>query len=684
MTFKMQLNESIKIDKYKKLKDSIHTIVSKIPKDKWLSVPQLSKKLKKFNINITSTILTIFLTDWINDKKSIFDSDDEDWLFFDKKNNIVFSTLHFDQPPNLGKSRRKIRKEEIEKTEEKSEIKRQKDIDRLKDDEKKNVIRCPVPSEVIFDTFEEVSIDDVLKIKKFIHDSIKREEIEFLYEPAWDIMIKTALSPISDGGFGMELKDRWEEHAPGDEWVIPDEKDLDIGVPIWHFKYGKGFIESENGITLEIKFKNTDKKNPFILKQLRTNAILNNKSIRINKDYIKKNVKKSGYEPAYLKDLKLNDTVFHKIRKINGTLISIFSSGDDVVKFKFNNKIVKISVEEFLKKQNIIIKTPIKPKSNNGLHTGSGWVRVKSERELKVGMSVKYRNTMNGPIMDGKIVKMDFQLKISKPDGSETHWGTRHFINDLGVWKEKKKSNKQLNIFDQEKRETKFNYEKENINDYKKVKKIDEISVGDKVYTALTSFGIVDEMKSSLIFIKTSSKTTMLQGNTIISNGTLFKKKESISTFGKFNDDYKKNDIGFNKNNNNIERIEDPSKLKTSQIIIYKNKKKRITEITPGRITMSGGGSIISMSINNALKDGIYIKKENNESDWIKPTKEDFKVGVDVFSVIHNTNGEIVFTNDRGLKIKFNKPLPIIGSFKIPSYTTNYNSALKELLVKKR
>jgi len=429
----MQLNEAIKVNKYKKLKDSIHDIITTIPKDKWLSTPEISKKLKKYNIAMPSKLLTKFLTDWKNDKKNpIFTYDDNDWLFFDKENNIVFSTLHFDKPASVGKSKRKIRKEEIKKAEEAEEKKRKSDIDKLKEEEK--TINCPIPSEVIFDTFKDIDVDDVSKIKKNIHNKIENEELDFLYEPAWDYMIKLGTNTISENGLGLELKeDTWKNHKPDDQWIVPEEKDLDKGSPIWYFKYGKGIINDISGNMLEIDFDDGE----FVktIKKLKTEAVLRNKSIRIDKDYIKKESKKKGYDIAYLKDLKTNDEVYHKTRKKNGTVKSSAFVGDDnIIKFTFDNKTINISFDEFLKDQNILVKhkEKIEPTSwgvDTKKQTYGDWVKIEDVNDLKPDMDILY----GAGRLSAKITFVGQDFIKFKNSYIDLSWNLIQ-IKQMGIW----------------------------------------------------------------------------------------------------------------------------------------------------------------------------------------------------------------------------------------------------------
>ena len=91
-----KINESVKIQKYKKLRDAIHDIVVELDKDSWLTVKQLSEELKKFNIKINELTLNKILDNWQNKKDyTILDILDDEWLFYDKDNNSVFTTLKF-------------------------------------------------------------------------------------------------------------------------------------------------------------------------------------------------------------------------------------------------------------------------------------------------------------------------------------------------------------------------------------------------------------------------------------------------------------------------------------------------------------------------------------------------------------------------------------------------------------
>jgi len=849
MIFKMKLNEAIKIDKYKKLKDSIHDIVTNLPKDKWLTMTQLSKKLKEFNITISSDILLKFLNDWKNDKKGVFTTDDEEWLYFDDKNNSIFSSLNFKQPASIGKSRRKIRKKEIKNKEEKEEFKRKSDIDKLKQEEKEN--RCPIPSEVIFDTFEDIHISDVSKIMKLIHNAIKNKEIEFLYEPSWDYMIEISLKTISEGGLGLEIKnDTWTKHKPNDQWVLPEIEDLDKGVPIWHFKYGKGIINDVNGIMLEIDFDDNENSTLSNTKKLKLDVVINNKSIRIDKDYTKnKKSGKKGYSIAYLKDLKTNDTVFHKKRKINGVVTGTsFVDGDNFIKLRFDGKIIKLSFDEFLKYQNIIVKTPIVPKKiinddnnwtkvknsnelkidqevkfgsgigysmykskemlygkiklidthriiiikNNGesiiwgnsyfintvgvwkksenwvkstieelklgmvVKYGLGqirgtiskidnkqisidneydttivrnlnyykdeiwkiedstktkpknntfneddWVKIKKSTQLKIGDNVSYNSYSTGEKLYGTISKLPTNsynyITITK-NGNTRKFHTHHMLVTLGLWKKKEKSikSKQLDVFNQENRELNKFEDKFNMDDYKQVSHITEINVGDQVYTKTNGTGVVDELKSSLIYVKHNNKVSLYQGNAIIATGNLFKKSPSkINSFDDHsNAAYKTTgNIGFNKTNNDIwVKIKDKSELEKGMVVLYGKKRKKIKNLHGSRLTMYGGGSQIDMEIANAIKGGIFknkldIKKSPispTKDGWIKSSSEDIWIGNKVHSIVHNVDGIILKIVKNSINIKLNEPKTGPGGMKIISVNTSRNNFLKEWLTKKK
>ena len=103
--------ESIKVDKYQKLKDLIHDIVVDLEKDQWINLDDLSKKLKESNIIISTSILDIFLKEFNAGKGEIFDENDEDWLFYDENDKILFSPFHFDKQSAFGKGRKKSEKE---------------------------------------------------------------------------------------------------------------------------------------------------------------------------------------------------------------------------------------------------------------------------------------------------------------------------------------------------------------------------------------------------------------------------------------------------------------------------------------------------------------------------------------------------------------------------------------------
>lgn len=345
-----KINESVKIQKYKKLRDAIHDIVVELDKDSWLTIKQLSEELKKFNIKINELVLNKILDNWQNKKDyTILDILDDEWLFYDKENNSVFTTLKFPKPSSLAKSRKNIIKEEIKKQKEQDEKRKEEIIENVDKIEEKDSIKCPISTKMILDTFDNVEEEDIIKIKKFIEKSINNKEIEYLYEPAWYFMVKKVSDDILNGGLGYSLKSTWNKHKPNTKkWVIPVEEDFDNNVIIWHYKYGEGKIDAIYDDVLSINFEGEK-----VIKRIKIKSSLLNKSIRINKSFKKRPINIDGYRHAYLKDLERGDQVYHKKRG-NGEVIENLKYSDDI-KFLFDLKNIKMNKNEFLINQNILI-----------------------------------------------------------------------------------------------------------------------------------------------------------------------------------------------------------------------------------------------------------------------------------------------------------------------------------------
>jgi hypothetical protein len=111
-------NLRIKVNKYKKLRDSIHDIILSLKKDEWINIKDIIKKLEEFNINISEYILNKILIEWMDNpsNNNVFLPTDTDWLYYDKKNKILFSTIYYKEP-TIGKYREKIKNDELENQE---------------------------------------------------------------------------------------------------------------------------------------------------------------------------------------------------------------------------------------------------------------------------------------------------------------------------------------------------------------------------------------------------------------------------------------------------------------------------------------------------------------------------------------------------------------------------------------
>ena len=330
---------AIKIDKYKKLKDSIHSIVTKLSEKDILSLTQLSKELKNYNITISANVLLKLL------ESDIFNKKDSDWLFFDSKKKTI--SANFKKRSPLGKSRKKIIKKEKDEIEKSELLNRENTIDSI---DKENLkIKSPIPSEVIYDTFNNIDKDIIIKIKKLIDDAIQNNLIENIYEQAWFFMINKIM-PLLE----LTLKNKWKTHKPNSTiWAIPTLKDIDIGIIVWHFKYGKGIISSVTdqmfNINFFVPFNGKPNSNSKLMK---INIVLKNKTIRIYKSHIKNQIEKKGYKPAYIKDLDQNDKIYHIARNSIGEIKNV-NLIDKHINININNKTIKVPFSEFHKNQKI-------------------------------------------------------------------------------------------------------------------------------------------------------------------------------------------------------------------------------------------------------------------------------------------------------------------------------------------
>jgi len=110
-----KINEDMHIASKIKLRDSIHDIiVSELEPGEEMECDELSKKLKeKFKITISTEVIKhlLFVKWWREDDYTLFREKDKKWLGVWPYRNTIERKKRIKDPP-LGKSRRKIKKEE--------------------------------------------------------------------------------------------------------------------------------------------------------------------------------------------------------------------------------------------------------------------------------------------------------------------------------------------------------------------------------------------------------------------------------------------------------------------------------------------------------------------------------------------------------------------------------------------
>ena len=375
----MFVTESIKVDKYRMLKDSIHDIVSKLGRDEWVTMKDLANKLKEHNVTIQPKALEVMFNNWIDNKDSkIFTNDDYDWVYYDKDNKIAFSTRFFKKPNTLGKSRRKIIEED-----------RKKRTEKLESNIKK--LKLPLTTDII-DNILIINGDrydhakTLLSIKRNIKEAIKSGKIKETYDSVFKYLTDTLAKDMN-----IEIdKNQYDKYKLVDGWVIPTEYDIDEFEPVWHVKYGKGVITSVSTTSITVTF------NKDIIKTLRTDAVLRNMSLKIPVAYKRRRNIKSGYKLAKYKDINLNTTLY----KDNGDKYQVISrmwSGPKryITVRTPKGKKQKIYVDDIETKQEFLIKDYVYS-SNVGstTYTSSikGYHTIKSLSDLNIGDTVLYRN----------------------------------------------------------------------------------------------------------------------------------------------------------------------------------------------------------------------------------------------------------------------------------------------------
>jgi len=459
MIFNVNENIRIKINKNKKLKDAIHDVVSKLDKDEWLTVKDLTKEIKKFNVTISPSILSNILKDWIDNPKNnnIFLPTDVDWLYYDKENDIVFTTIKFKSKPVIGKSRKKIKEEEEKKNEEL----RKKSILNLKIENDISVI----PNEVIENVVSNLDINLLQDIKKHINISILSNKIKPIYEEAWKYMIKYLKSNH------VKLKPQWKRHEPNENWVIPKKSDLDIYQPVWYFKYGKSIIDDidiDNNL-LVITYHNEKKR-------FKLNSVLNNKSIRIDKKYLKKDIDDKNKRILYLYEVECDIPIYHKTRETYGIIDKINKQN---IIISISNKKIKIPFRNFLISQNILIDKKYKIDNN----IDKNYKRINID-DIKKNDYIKFN-------------KFDdtSKYRYGKIDDVNNEYFT---INNIVYYK-----NEILSCYKKEQEQKKYSIDKtlQPLKIGEKIKSIEELKIGD----------IIQYHGKKYIYTKTYSKTIEIE-----------------------------------------------------------------------------------------------------------------------------------------------------------------------------
>lgn len=592
-----KINESIKINKYKKLKDSIHDIVTKLNNNQWLDMIQLSKELKSFNIVIQPIVLKKMLNDWINNNSRIFDNDDYEWLYYDKDSDIVFNTLGFEKKKNLGKYRRKQIKEYNKKLKTELEKKKKDIIENVNKIEKNKKLTCPIPTEIFLDLFNDIDENDIIQLKKSINDEIKNKKLKNLYEPTWDFIIDISTKSIGEGGYGYELKDKeeWDKHKPKEDWVIPDEKDIDKYIPVWYFKYGIGKITSYDGYQMSIEFDGS-----YIPKNFNAISLLNNKTIRINKEYIKKPSDIDGYKPARLIDLSYGSNILHKDRG-EGTIYSI---GEYNIKMNIDNKSIKIPTNLFHIYQKILEPVEIYNKKNEERKNNIvNELKIKNKKEISDNEYIKITN--KNDIKEGDTVYIystKIKRKISSINNDMVNFDNFNYSSDIdnlikyGVYKKVS----DINNNDDDK--------------FIIVNNINELKPGDIVKHKKFGIGVILEIDNFFINVDFNNINRFISKTYTIDNKLLSKKEEKIKPF----DEYTEYWIP----------VENINELEKGMVVKYINRKYKVDKIDGDYININ--------SINHSSKIGmpfrknmIYKKNNDNKKETINKNTEKDYVNVD-------------------------------------------------------
>lgn len=431
------LTEDIKVDKYQKLRDCIHDEISKLTDKEWITLDDLSKRLEQNSIKIPVNVLRKILTDFADENYNILEEEDEDWLYYDKESDIVFSSLFFEQPSSLGKSRKKEQAKITYTT------------------YAKKTLLSPINNDIINKIFNIEDPDDYGVIKRFIHKIIEKDKIEYTFGNLIKYLVDNVSKPIDEGGLDIDLNDDFDIKKINKWWIKAKESDFDLFVPILHNKYGLGIISKIEFDTLTITVIDEKKMSE---KRLKKDVLITNESLKIMKEYRKKASGVKGYEAAYLKDLGYNKKVYHKVRKEFGVCID-YPPTDDHVTIKLEDfRKIRIEFKDFLIDQNILVpknvKTTTTTTTSPTTTSDSDFIKINNREELKSMDTVWLSYTLTGLKEEHSITSIDvvsIKLKSKKyPRSAEVTYNIDNLIRIGRLWKkldiEEPKKDKQLSL----------------------------------------------------------------------------------------------------------------------------------------------------------------------------------------------------------------------------------------------
>lgn len=609
-------NLRIKVNKYKKLRDSIHDIILSLKKDEWINIKDIIKKLEEFNINISEYILNKILIEWMDNpsNNNVFLPTDTDWLYYDKKNKILFSTIYYKEP-TIGKYREKIKNDELENQE--------KERKKLILDLKLENDISTIPNNIYENVIDKLNINLLQDIKKYINKKIIENNIKSpIYEDEWKYLMEF----IKDND--LTLKDNWIRYKPSDKWIIPEKKDLDKFVPIWYFKYGKSVIESidESNNLLTIMFHNT-------LKKFKLDLLLINKSIRINKNFIKKPVKLKDKKLLYLKDVQLDIPIYHKKRKKDG-VISFLSDKERYLTVDLIDKKIKIPYRDFLISQNILIDKNLDINKININKDNIVWVNLNfigwniNCKCLNINDDVKFKT--NNKVQYGKVYLITNNNTIGIMSNNYVQ-----YLKINNIWK------------------------KVEIDKLEKVKKLLDIHINDIVIlndyiwsykdskSRKNQYGIVKNKNYNYsVEVETQNKRTLFFNNKHISDGNLYFIKRYQSTKKQPIDKHKNKTNSFSNNdynwisvtNENIERIKIGYFIKYFDALTNKYKIGQLYDITFNQFIVKSEGR--QFQINKYSTFGLVCNcfYSVNKKQETKADKEDTEINLDNWIKIDNLN----------------------------------------------